>query len=64
MGMRAHDRRAVPLCPEHHDDAQQYRGAFREMGKEGMRTFFDDVAEKLNRQFEQGVTNEDSEFPW
>lgn len=65
MGMRAHDHRAVPLCPEHHEDAQQYRGVFGKMGRQGMREFFDDAAERLRTQYlEQGVTNdENSEFP-
>ena len=61
--MRAHDHRAVPLCMQHHEDAQQYRGAFREMGKEGMRDFFDKVTEQLRTQYLEGVTHENTEFP-
>jgi len=47
MGQRAHDRRAIPLCHLHHEDAQQYRGVFREMGKEGMREWMDLQAMRL-----------------
>ena len=61
MGMRAHDHRAVPLCLEHHEDAQRYRLAG--MDKIEMRSFFDNVAEKLRTQFLQGVNdNESFEF--
>lgn len=64
MAMRAHDHRVVPLCYPHHEDAQGYKGVFREMGNEGMREYFDDVAEKLRTQYiQQGVNDEYSEFP-
>ena len=47
MGQRAHDQRAVPLCTQHHEEAQQYHGVFAKMGKEGMREFFDQAAASL-----------------
>lgn len=37
----------------HHEDAQGYTGVFREMGKLGMRKFFDDVAEELRTEYLQ-----------
>ena len=61
MGQRAHDHRAVPLCMEHHEDAQQYRLAG--MTKEKMREFLDEVAEKLRVQYLQGVNHESTDFP-
>jgi hypothetical protein len=64
MGMRAHDHRVVPLCPEHHEDAQQYRGVFAAMGKLGMREFFNEVTEKLQTQYlSRSEHDQSDEFP-
>jgi hypothetical protein len=48
---------------EHHHHAQTYSGYFSSMGKEGMREFFDKVKERLNRQYQEGETHEDPDFP-
>ena len=51
MSRRAHDHRAVPLCPCCHEDAQQYRGVWSAMGKIGMRAYFDDAATELRNLY-------------
>ena len=58
MGQRAHDRRAVPLCMEHHEDAQRYRLAG--MDKYKMREFFDDIAEKMRTQYIERRSDDES----
>jgi hypothetical protein len=61
MSQKAHDHRAVPLCMEHHEDAQRYRLAG--MDKYKMRVFFDDQGEQLRTRYLQQQGGNDAGVP-
>jgi hypothetical protein len=49
MGKRAHDHRAVPLCYEHHEQAQTYR--LLGMTREQLRTWLDQVSAECRHEY-------------
>ena len=67
MALRAHDHRAVPLCPECHDSIHRLTcGRFKGWVRQQVRDFLDDQGEALRALYLQreGVTNEgDNSFP-
>jgi hypothetical protein len=65
MALRAHDHRAVPLCPPCHVSIHSLTwGTFKGWVKQQVRDFLDDQGEKFRTQFLQGVnSHESTEFP-
>ena len=50
-GQRAHDSRAIPLCPKHHDDFHDGAGPFLGWDRQQRRDWMDQQIERWNNAY-------------
>jgi hypothetical protein len=64
-GLRAHDHRAIPICPRHHEELHGMHGYFEDWHRQRVRDWLDDLAIALRNRYEriQNAQNQSDRFP-